>query len=181
MVFGGLNGIETELLAALYAARVGTVTEFFLAVTALGSVTIAAFIILGLWIYGRRRTAILSALGVGLAGGTTKLLKIVIARARPEEAMLITEYGADSYAFPSGHATIAFALATVLAAQTERTAARAYFYGLAVLVAVSRVYLGYHYMTDVVAGAFIGTAGAVLVIHQQERLFSLVQKYVAIT
>jgi membrane-associated phospholipid phosphatase len=62
-------------------------------------------------------------------------------------------------AFPSGHATTAFTAATLLSAGTR--AGPAYF-GLAALVAASRVYTRMHHASDVIAGAALGlTMGAV--------------------
>ena len=62
--------------------------------------------------------------------------------------------------FPSGHTTVSFAIATTLAFYYPRAAL--FLYPLAALVALSRVYLGSHYPSDVVAGAFLGTGFAYL-------------------
>ncbi len=177
MVLAQLLGVDRQLLTLIEAVRTELITEFFVAVTALGSVTVAGILIVGLWIYGERRTAVLSAVGVVLSGGTTKALKMVIARARPDESMNLLLYGADSYAFPSGHATLAFVMATVLAGTTQRTAARLYLYTLAVLVSLSRVYLGVHYITDIIGGAVIGTAAGFLVVRYREQILSPVEQY----
>jgi len=101
----------------------------------------------------------------------------VIARARPELAVQVSRHAVDPFAFPSGHATIVFALATVLGEAADDHAVQTYLYGLAVLVAVSRVYLGVHYVTDVVAGAFIGTAGAIIVLQRRERVLQPFERY----
>ena len=58
-------------------------------------------------------------------------------------------------AFPSGHATTAFTAATLLANGTNAAPA---FYGLAALVAASRVYTRMHHASDVLAGAVLGLA-----------------------
>lgn len=58
-------------------------------------------------------------------------------------------------AFPSGHATSAFTAATLLSAGTRAAPA---YYGLAALVAASRVYTRMHHASDVVAGAVLGLA-----------------------
>jgi undecaprenyl-diphosphatase len=58
--------------------------------------------------------------------------------------------------FPSGHATTAFALAAVLSATYPR--ARGLLYFLAMLVAASRVYLGSHFFSDILAAAILGVA-----------------------
>lgn len=62
-----------------------------------------------------------------------------------------------TYSFPSGHSAVAFAAALLLHFFYGKAAW--FVYVLALLVAVSRVFIGVHYPSDVVAGALIGTAG----------------------
>lgn len=72
--------------------------------------------------------------------------------------------------FPSGHATIAFAFSTVIVARLRE---RKYllFFGLAFLVALSRIMLGVHAVVDVVAGSVLGIAvGAAGVAARRVRL-----------
>jgi len=64
--------------------------------------------------------------------------------------------------FPSGHATIAFACATVLSYFKPRLAPA--FFLLALAIGFSRVYVGVHYPLDVVGGAVLGVAVGALVI-----------------
>jgi undecaprenyl-diphosphatase len=66
--------------------------------------------------------------------------------------------------FPSGHAANAFMLATLLAALLRR-GLWPLWYGLASLVALSRVYLGLHYPGDVLAGATLGAGLTWLLLH----------------
>ncbi len=56
--------------------------------------------------------------------------------------------------FPSGHATVAFACATMLALAVPRLSRP--LFALAALIAFSRVYVGVHYPLDVLAGAVLG-------------------------
>lgn len=58
------------------------------------------------------------------------------------------------YSFPSGHATISFAAAGILAFFDKKR--KKYFYLIAIVIGFSRVYLGYHYFSDVIIGAGIG-------------------------
>jgi membrane-associated phospholipid phosphatase len=67
-----------------------------------------------------------------------------------------------THSFPSGHAATAFAGATMLASYAPRY--RVPFYGLACLIAFSRLYNGVHYPTDVAAGAVLGALIALLLL-----------------
>lgn len=69
---------------------------------------------------------------------------------------------ADRFSFPSGHATAAFLFAALVIASFPVWAPL--FYGWATLVAISRVALGVHYPSDVIAGAILGTSIATLVV-----------------
>lgn len=60
----------------------------------------------------------------------------------------------DQSSFPSGHACNAFMIAAILAERFRRK--RYAFYGAAALVGLSRIYLGLHYPSDVIAGACLG-------------------------
>lgn len=80
----------------------------------------------------------------------TPAIKELTGRARPN--------GGDTDAFPSNHATQAFAVATVIAGHYEhRPWVKWAAYGLATGVGVSRVYNNAHWTSDVLAGAAIGT------------------------
>ncbi len=75
-----------------------------------------------------------------------KILKPLISRPRPDLS--------DGFSFPSGHATIAWAMAVLLAQKEPRF--RWVFYALAAAISFSRIYLGKHYPLDVLAGGVIG-------------------------
>lgn len=106
-------------------------------------------------------------ISVAGAGLLVTVVKRVIGRARPHVALHVA--GPDpqftfhmlawkaSYAsFPSGHATTVFATAVAFAALYPR--ARTALLGLAVVVAATRVMLGAHYPSDVLAGAAVASA-----------------------
>lgn len=104
------------------------------------------------------------------AGVLDQILKNISCRARPTAPGAGTFFAEfpcflapHAYAsFPSGHATTVFALAVVLALWYPRW--RSLFLGLAILVGLSRVVLGAHFPSDVLAGALLGS-GVALAIH----------------
>lgn len=96
------------------------------------------------------------------------VIKRLIGRARPfvsEQAdpflYLPLVWRADHASMPSGHATSAFAAAIAVGLLWPRL--RAVMLAYAVAIAASRVVLGAHYVSDVVAGAIVGAAGALIV------------------
>jgi len=58
--------------------------------------------------------------------------------------------------FPSGHASSAFAVATVIADQSNKTYIDVLAYSLATLVAISRVHIDKHWASDILVGSAIG-------------------------
>lgn len=142
--------------------------QFFLDITRLGGravlgllgVLVAGFLAIGRdW----RGVAFLALAFIG-ATAMVAALKASIARARPD---LVPHLDAvSSFSFPSGHATYSAVACLVfcilLFRVTPAAAARAYFAGAAAfvvaLVGVSRVWLGVHYPSDVLAGWCLATA-----------------------
>jgi membrane-associated phospholipid phosphatase len=94
------------------------------------------------------RLAVVSLAGTNLV---VESLKRAVGRTRPDG-----ERKRSNASFPSSHAANAFALAWVLSARWRRGAAL--FFGLALLVAFSRMYLNRHFLSDAVVGASIGMA-----------------------
>jgi undecaprenyl-diphosphatase len=140
-------------------------------ITAFGSsvvVTLLTAAVVGyLWL--QRKYGALGFVVVVTSGGglLSHLLKGFFARARPDPVPCLW---VSSPSFPSGHATLAavvyLTLGILLARLEPRPLLKAYFLGvmmtLTVLVGVSRVYLGVHYPTDVLAGWTVGLVWGLL-------------------
>jgi len=102
-----------------------------------------------------KKPFIASWLAVLISSIMTFALKYIIARPRPFIFLGIQSLIQEtSYSFPSGHATIVFTILPFLTKNYPRQ--KLIFWVLACLVALSRVYLEVHYLSDVVAGAFMG-------------------------
>lgn len=160
----------------------GWLQETALEITAIGGyplimLTLAA--VSGFFIVTRRYGAALYAvLSVGSGALLSQTLKQYYARPRPD---LVDHLDAvHTASFPSGHAlvtTVAYlTLAAIVIGYLESPRARAYVLGVAVLVAVmvgvSRVYLGVHWPSDVAAGWALGAAWASftwLIVHMLQR------------
>lgn len=145
--------------------------EFGRDVTALGSIAFLGFVVTAtvgyLLLVGKRGLAVLIAVAVlgGELIGT--LLKLAFDRPRPEIPHAARVFTAS---FPSGHALLSAVTFLTLGALLTRVTAdrrvKAYFIALAVfltiVIGVSRVYLGVHYPSDVLAGWCLGAAWALL-------------------
>ena len=141
-------------------------------VTALGSSTILTFVVIAasvfLWLHGKRRSALLVVLATTLGSTVVTIIKALVGRARPD---LFERLMAEtSHSFPSGHAAnsaiIYLTLATLLFPVVPERRMRAFLLAVALLltgmVGLSRVYLGVHWPSDVIAGWAFGALWALL-------------------
>lgn len=140
-------------------------------VTALGSFSVLGILVIGVVLHllltGSRRTSLLIAISV--IGGTTisMVLKALFDRPRPDFTGAVDVFTAS---FPSGHATasaVVYLTIGVLLAQRASTwpARTLYLLGAIILVAaigLSRIYLGVHFPTDILAGWALGAAWALI-------------------
>lgn len=98
------------------------------------------------------------------------MLKDWIARIRPYEVIEgldILIAPETSFAFPSGHTNSSFACAMALTLAFGKKGAWSYV--LAVLIALSRLYVGVHYPTDIIGGMIVGTLSACITYYLLKR------------
>ena len=172
LVSTGLSDpVDAGITAAVRSPELSALLSPLQGITELGStravlivavLTLALALAIGPWLRG-----VAGALTMVLVSVLNSSLKLAIARERPEllEA-IIQERG---YSFPSGHAALGMVAYGILAVVIGRSrlprAVRAGLIGalllLVLLIGLSRVWLGFHYATDVLAGWI---AGAVIVL-----------------
>lgn len=156
---------DKEVTAFLSLQRSPLLDIFFKAITNAGLIIVLLFVILTivLWTQKKREWILPLWLSMLIAEAVTYALKFIIQRPRPEFILGVdTLVKVSSFSFPSGHATIAFAALPLLYGLYPRL--RYLWAVLALLIAFSRLYLGVHYLSDVVFGAMIGYACGLMVI-----------------
>jgi undecaprenyl-diphosphatase len=146
-----LNGLPHSRYSDRYIALVSDLGEG------------AGWAFAGLWLAildGRRgrRAAIASTASAALATYVAqRLLKPIFRRNRPwftREAAKVVGGKTPDHSFPSGHTAASFAAATVLA--MAYPSARPLLFATATAVGVSRIHLGHHFPSDVIAGGLLG-------------------------
>lgn len=172
VVLGWTARLDDSVLAMVAANRGPDGAAVALAITALGAPALVALVVLvagaQLWTAGRRPAVVACALSPTVAGLTEGTLKLIFGRPRPAGSIIVLPL---SSSFPSGHAAATAALYVILGllvadVQTSAASRRATFataLALPIITAASRVYLGVHYVSDVVAGLFLGLGVALFV------------------
>ena len=148
------------------APAIDAVMWFFSAIGYFGGIWAVIAIVMAAWAPRLRPIAFQVLVALLLTQGVVDLgVKPFVARPRPFVTTITTRvvghYRPPTYSFPSGHAALSFASATVLAFGVPRW--KAFWFALAALIAFSRVYIGVHYPLDVTCGALLGVAVGVLV------------------
>jgi undecaprenyl-diphosphatase len=159
---GDTSRFDAYVRAAVHGAATPAATAAMWFFTDLGSAAALAALWIAavtiFWIFGCRREAVI--LTVTMAGSIVlvEALKLGFHRPRPTPYFGIS--APHSFSYPSGHALLSFAFfATIAALSTVHTArvwARVLVWAAAAaiigLIGYSRIYLGVHYPTDVIAG-----------------------------
>ena len=160
VIEGDSRAFDRAVLLWLDSHSPGWLDEPMRLVTALGYNAVLPLLAVSVFLFysaGWKLSAVLLVISTGGSVVLTTVLKSVFQRARPE--LFDSGYDASFYSFPSGHATVAvgfYGMLTVILAYRLRGRARwaVAFSGTLVvlLIGFSRLYLGVHYPTDILAG-----------------------------
>ena len=153
-----LNGIEHPVLQACLSAANASSYPVFVGAP------------VGIWVTGAlrgepalRRAGFRMATAEGVVAGVVLVLKELIGRPRPYKTTPDLQLrsrdrlASSTDAMPSGHAALAFSLATAGVLETRTWTAAFPLYAWAASVALARPYMGLHYPSDVLFGAMLGT------------------------
>ncbi len=109
-----------------------------------------------------QKNAIKNIISLGVSSVITVSLKNIINRPRPQVTYTYLQPLANytQYSFPSGHTSLAFSNATSISLIGKKWYIVLPAYTYASMIAYSRLHMGVHYPSDVIAGALVGTGSA---------------------
>lgn len=172
VVSGRSAALDEQILDAFIDMREPAFSGLVKAITFCGDVKVVAVICVILIILpGRMKVGLPVALMTGAGALVHMAVKAIVQRPRPDELLWLIEE--DDYSFPSGHSNVsmlfyvalAVILGRILIAHDRRILAaflRIVFVLFAVLIGLSRPYLGVHYPTDIFGGWMLALLLAVL-------------------
>lgn len=166
-----MNGFDLKILYFINHKLANPIADTFFVTIAESKLFLAAIIILAILLGWRGSTRARLGIAIALVSValldpfTHYILKPIFARPRPchllDDLRLIVGCG-GRYGFPSNHAVNVFAAMTILSLFIRKYSIG--FYSFAVLIGISRIYLGRHYPTDVLGGALIGIMLALFIL-----------------
>jgi undecaprenyl-diphosphatase len=139
----------------------------FSLITHLGGAFITCALPIILMFFGNvklKRMGFDMALALSLSHVFVRLLKNKFMRLRPYDYLeMVNTHGLfwDDFSFPSGHTTAIFSICTTIAMNMPEYLRL--FFVIAIIIGISRIYIGVHYPSDVLIGAMIGFGTAILV------------------
>lgn len=150
--------MDEKIFLLIYNLPHGSVLNFlFSIISALGSYG-AIWVLIAIIFLKKRKELLRFFLGFFCLTIVIFWLQNFMARARPYDDILGVGYlgfiDAGSYSFPSHHAAASFLGAFFLGEKIKKF--KIYFFALAILISFSRIYLGAHYLTDILAGGIMG-------------------------
>ncbi len=151
--------------------------EFFKLITEFGSeVFYIGLILIAYWTFNKRE-AIVVTFVLLFAVASNYLLKTAIANPRPDQTYWYEGMEANNYSTPSGHAQLSGTLYSWFTVRVKTWWALLISAVLIFLIGVSRVYLGVHYLGDVLIGWSVGIATALVLYYLQEPIETTLSKF----
>lgn len=144
-----------------------TNSQIFQIITSFMDILLIVLVVYFIWnliisdnrpLWKRRMENIILPLSITVS--LTLFIKMAVHIGEPDQAWIGLSFIPNIYRFPSGHTSRAFALATAISFEKPLLMVPAYI--LATTVGFSRIYLGVHYPSDVIAGAMLGVTVSLL-------------------
>jgi len=136
--------------------------------------------LISLWASGDsfwKRWAVVQLVGISVLAALVMSIKFLVRRRRPEGEWGTIYRNTDPHSFPSGHAARSFFVALI--GYTFGPVGLGHFLWFwAPLVAIARVSMGVHYLSDIVAGALLGIVFALVSLQVYEPLFMWISRLI---
>ena len=175
-VFGKTSGFDQMVYDVIIAGRNDFFDFYFTTVTKLGNTSIIIFVVILFVIIARNRHALFLVVSSIDCFLLTTIFKHFVGRSRPTELKLIEQGG---YSFPSGHTMFAvciYGYLFYLAITKIKNKILRYIVSILLLlvilsIGVSRIYVGVHFASDVLAGYLLGVCYLLLLIEVEEKFY----------
>lgn len=176
VIFGFTNSIDMGFYNFLMNFRCSFLDNYFILITKCGDVSFICGLVLGVILILRNKYSLLyGCLAIDCAL-TNKIVKHIIRRDRPDVLKLIKQGG---FSFPSGHSMISMCMYGCLIYVVLKKIKNKYLKWflvfilslLIVSVGLSRIYVGVHYLSDVVSGFILGLIILILYIELINKYF----------
>ncbi|MBE5741541.1 MAG: phosphatase PAP2 family protein [Clostridiales bacterium] len=163
MVLAGQNfSLDRVMIDYILGVRNDGLTMFFKIFTHLGSVYLLVVLAVLIAVFAKdKKVKVWTLANIVLAAGVSTVVKFIVHRDRPLAIALIEETG---YSFPSAHAMLSMAMYGFLIFVVIKHISNkplkitlSILLGVAIFISgISRVYLGVHFATDIIAGYLLG-------------------------
>jgi len=170
------NSFDEVIYSFIISFRTNILDMYFSTITHLGDPTISGILIIICLVLFSKRERIFLLICVGLGLLSNSLLKNLICRVRPDHLRLVEQGG---YSFPSGHSMISicfygllmYLIMTKVKNKVIKIISMIVFGIIVVSIPISRIYVGVHYPTDVIAGVCLGGIVLMLSIYNINNVF----------